>query len=58
MDPKVIQRVIRMNTKRFRDCYNDGLKRNPKLSGKLKVRFTIDIDGTVDQRSRHRCEPS
>jgi len=42
-----INRVIRGNMKVVRDCYNDGLKKNPKLEGKMLVKLSIRPDGSV-----------
>jgi outer membrane biosynthesis protein TonB len=47
LPPEVIQRVVRQNQGRFRACYEDGLKRNPNLEGRVSVRFVIGRDGTV-----------
>jgi TonB family protein len=47
--PEVIQGVVRANYGRFRNCYEAGLRRNPKLDGTVRVHFTIDTDGTVAQ---------
>jgi hypothetical protein len=41
----VIQRIVRQNYGRFRYCYVIGLRTNPKLAGKVVVRFTIDKTG-------------
>ncbi|UQA56194.1 AgmX/PglI C-terminal domain-containing protein [Polyangium aurulentum] len=43
----IIQRVVRQNFVRMRACYERGLKANPKLSGKMTVRFVIALDGNV-----------
>jgi hypothetical protein len=45
--PEVIQRVVRSNFGRFRACYENGLRKNPSLEGRVAVRFLIDRDGTV-----------
>jgi Ca-activated chloride channel family protein len=44
---EVIQRIVRQNFGRFRTCYEQGLARDPKLAGRLTVRFTIGRDGGV-----------
>lgn len=47
--PEVIQRVVRQNYGRFRLCYENGLRANPTLMGKVVARYTIDATGkTVD----------
>ncbi len=45
--PEVIQRKVRQNFGRFRLCYEDGLRRNPALKGKVSVTFVIKPDGRV-----------
>ena len=45
--PSVIQREIRSHNGKFRGCYDSGVARNPKLGGKVVVRFVIDLDGNV-----------
>jgi hypothetical protein len=44
---EVIQRVVRQNFGRFRACYENGLRNNPSLSGRVAVRFVIGHDGDV-----------
>lgn len=43
----VIQRVVRMSFGRFRACYENGLRSNPGLAGRVAVRFVIGRDGAV-----------
>jgi hypothetical protein len=43
----VIQRIVRQNFGRFRLCYENGLRRNPGLAGRVAVRFVIDRSGSV-----------
>jgi len=42
-----IQGTVRAHFDGFRQCYEGGLTRNPKLKGKLSVRFVIAPDGTI-----------
>ena len=49
--PEVIQRVIRQNFGSFRLCYENGLRNNPSLSGRVSVRFVIDRNGAATQAS-------
>lgn len=49
--PDVIQRVIHANEGRFRGCYQDGLRRDPKLAGRVVTKFVIGRDGTVSAAS-------
>ncbi|MEZ4300310.1 MAG: AgmX/PglI C-terminal domain-containing protein [Polyangiaceae bacterium] len=51
LPPEAIQRIIRQNFGRFRTCYQDGLKRNPSLEGRVTVRFVIGRDGSVASTS-------
>ncbi|MBW2528998.1 MAG: energy transducer TonB [Deltaproteobacteria bacterium] len=45
--PEVIQRIVRQNFGRFRLCYENGLRNNPNLQGRVAVRFIIGRDGRV-----------
>jgi len=45
--PEVIQRVVRSNYARVRECYEAGLARRPELTGQLQIRFVIDREGIV-----------
>ena len=47
LPPEVIQRIVRQNYGRFRMCYEQGLLKNPNLSGRVSVRFAISRDGAV-----------
>ncbi len=47
LDPQVIQRVVRLNSGRFIGCYQDGLRSNPSLQGRVAVQFLIGRDGSV-----------
>jgi hypothetical protein len=44
---EVIQRIVRQNHGRFKLCYEQGLRRNPNLQGRVAVRFVISRDGAV-----------
>ncbi len=44
---EVIQRIVRQNFGRFRNCYEGGLRTNPSLSGRVQVKFVIDRTGSV-----------
>lgn len=43
----IIQRVVRQNFGRYRFCYQEGLRANPALTGRVSVRFVIGRDGAV-----------
>jgi hypothetical protein len=47
LPPEVIQRIVRQNFGRFRLCYENGLRNDPKLEGKIAVRFIIETNGSV-----------
>ncbi len=51
LPPEVIQRIVRQNFGRFRLCYENGLRNNPNLQGRVTVRFVIGHDGAVSQVS-------
>ncbi|MBX3185203.1 MAG: AgmX/PglI C-terminal domain-containing protein [Polyangiaceae bacterium] len=44
---ETIQRVVRQNFGQFRMCYENGLRANPNLAGRIAVRFVISSDGRV-----------
>lgn len=46
---EVIQRIVRQNFGRYRFCYEQGLRGNPNLQGRVAVRFVIGRDGGVSQ---------
>jgi len=45
--PEIVRRIIRINFGRFKACYIDGMRRHPKLAGRITTRFHIEADGTV-----------
>ena len=45
--PEVIQRIVRANFGRFRNCYENGLRTNPSLAGRIATKFVIDRTGAV-----------
>lgn len=47
LPPEVIQRIVRQSFGRFRLCYENGLRNNPNLQGRVAVRFVIDRSGAV-----------
>ncbi len=47
LPPEVIQRIVRQNFGRFRLCYENGLRNNPNLTGRVSVSFVIGRDGSV-----------
>ncbi|MBI5536863.1 MAG: AgmX/PglI C-terminal domain-containing protein [Deltaproteobacteria bacterium] len=51
LPPEVIQRVVRQNYGRFRVCYENGLRTNPNLQGRVSTRFIISREGAVTSAS-------
>jgi hypothetical protein len=51
LPPDVIQRIVRQNFGRFRNCYEGGLRSNPNLEGRVVARFVIGSDGAVSNVS-------
>lgn len=49
MDPHLIQRIIRQNFGRFRLCYENGLRTDPNLQGRVTLRISITPDGSVSR---------
>jgi len=49
--PEVVQRIVRQNYGRFRMCYENGLRSNPNLGGRVMTRFVIGRDGSVANAS-------
>jgi hypothetical protein len=47
LPPEVIQRIVRQNDGRYRFCYQQALKTNPELEGRVTVKFLIARDGSV-----------
>jgi TonB family protein len=47
MDPELIRRVVRSHHDQLKYCYDNALTRNPKLTGKVAVRWIITEAGTV-----------
>ena len=51
LPPEAVQRVVRDNFGRMRGCYEEGLKRDPGLEGRIAVKFVIDREGAVAMAS-------
>jgi TonB family protein len=47
LDPSLVSKEVRTRIGAIKACYERALKRNPNLSGKVKVRWTITAAGTV-----------
>jgi hypothetical protein len=53
LQPGLIQAIVRAGFGAFRQCYEAGLSRDPKLAGIVNARFVIDRDGTVKHVADH-----
>ncbi|MBL8740955.1 MAG: AgmX/PglI C-terminal domain-containing protein, partial [Myxococcales bacterium] len=51
LPPEVIQRIVRQNFGRFRLCYENGLRNDPNLAGKVSVSFEITRQGSTSKVS-------
>lgn len=47
VDKATIDRIVKQHLPQIRTCYERELSRNPKLSGKITVKFVIAKDGQV-----------
>ncbi len=51
VDKSTIDRIVKQHLAQIRTCYERELSRNPKLSGKVVVKFVIAKDGSVSTSS-------
>jgi len=49
LDSGKIASVVKSRIRSVQDCYEKELKKNPKLGGKITIRFTIGEDGKVSE---------
>src|SRR5262245_49535907 len=47
IDTQLIDSKVKAKSDRISVCYEEGLARKPKLSGKIVVLFVVENDGTV-----------
>jgi Ca-activated chloride channel family protein len=47
IDKDIIRRIVRAHVGEVRKCYDDGLKRDPNLKGRVLIAFTIGKSGKV-----------
>ncbi len=47
LDPSIVSKEVRSRLGAIKACYERALKRNPNLSGKIVIRWTITPAGTV-----------
>jgi hypothetical protein len=51
LPPEVIRRIVQRHLPTIRLCYENGLRKNPDLAGKVVVKFVIGRDGAVSVAS-------
>lgn len=44
-----IDAVVKANKDRIKDCFNQGLKSDPNISGRVNIKFVIGKTGAVSQ---------
>ena len=49
LDKDAIRKVVRAHLDEVRACYNEGLKRDPELAGRIVLGFVISAAGAVSQ---------
>jgi hypothetical protein len=47
LDKDIIRRMVRAHINEVRSCYNDGLLKDPALTGRVAIEFVIKGDGSV-----------
>lgn len=47
VDESVMRRELRWNLGAFRECYENGLRRNPVIRGRLTLSWIVNADGEV-----------
>ena len=47
IDKELVRRVIQEHASQIRYCYEQELQRDPKLEGKVAIRWVINADGRV-----------
>jgi hypothetical protein len=55
LPPETIQAIVRANYDRVKHCYEAGLARDPKLAGRVGIRFVIARDGKVSSTRVADC---
>ncbi len=58
LDPPLIQTAVRARFGAFRLCYEQGLVRNHDLTGKVTIRFVIDLEGKISAISADEWQTS
>lgn len=54
----IIQKLVRADFGGMRQCYEEGLGRDRKLSGRVATRFVITIDGGVSEAAKDQAAPA
>ena len=49
---EIVRRIVRRSFGRIRYCYERGLQKDPKLQGRITVKFVIDPSGKVTKASK------
>lgn len=49
LDREMIREVVKANILDIQACYNDGLKEDPELGGRVEVEFVIGGEGQVEE---------
>lgn len=57
IEPSVIQQIVRDDFVEMQKCYEEGLRRDPKLQGRVVVKFVIGMRGNVVEAADARDEP-
>lgn len=57
LDPATIQAVVRERFGDYKKCYEAGLKRDPKLTGVVSIRFVIGRNGKVSSAENGAASP-
>ncbi|WP_437718463.1 AgmX/PglI C-terminal domain-containing protein [Sorangium sp. So ce448] len=57
LPPEEIRNVVRARFGALRKCYEDGLRRDPNLAGRITVRFVIGRDGKVTAVAEDAPQP-
>jgi hypothetical protein len=47
LPPAVIQKIVRQHFGEYRRCYEEGMRRDPKLHGRVAIHFVIERSGAV-----------
>lgn len=58
IDANVVARIIRGELWEFRRCYEDVLRADPTVQGRVELRFTISVDGRVSATSSRVSAPA